>query len=253
MKTNTIAIVNQKGGVGKTTSTINIAGELAGRNYKVLIIDMDSQGNSTQNVGVENAENYSIIPALLEQKSINEIILKTEIQNIDLVPGSFELKEAETEINDSLLIKNTMDKLNNKYDFIIIDCPPSLGALTVNVLCYVEHVLVPIKTDINSLHGYNALIDLIKAIKQEVNSKLNILGQFVTVFNSRTLFDRKIYSESQLICGEKFIDIPIRMNVDIKEAPFFGLPICLHNNSAKGAEDYRKLTDVILTRLGLEV
>lgn len=252
---NTIAILNQKGGVGKTTSTINIAGELSLRGKKVLIIDGDSQGNSTQNLGMYNPDNLTISNVLLGEKSINDVILHTAFENIDLVPANLRLQYAEMSLqqrvtrNDNVL-KKAMSELRTSYDYIIVDCPPSLSTMTVNILTYVENVLVPVKTDRNSLEGYESLLDMVNAIRQDSNENLKILGLFITVFEKQTVLDRKIFEDVQNGIGNLFINVPIRKCIEVREAPMSALPVCYYSNTSNGTEDYRNLTTAIIERLG---
>lgn len=252
---NTIAILNQKGGVGKTTSTINIAGELALRGKKVLIIDGDSQGNATQNLGMYSPNNLTIADVLLDKKNINDVILHTAIENIDLVPANLELQYAEMSLqqkvtrNDNVL-KKAMKELRTNYDYIIVDCPPSLSTMTVNILTYVQNILIPVKTDRNSLEGYERLLSLINTIRQDSNEKLKILGIFITVFEKHTVLDRQILENVRSGLSNLFIDIPIRKSIEVREAPLANLPVCYYSETSNGTEDYRNLTTAIIKKLG---
>lgn len=252
---NTIAILNQKGGVGKTTSTINIAGELSLRGKKILIIDGDSQGNATQNLGMYNPDNLTISSVLLGEKSINDVILHTAFENIDLVPANLELQYAEMSLQQRItrndnVFKKAMKELKTEYDYIIIDCPPSLSTMTVNILTYVENVLIPVKTDRNSLEGYERLLNLIEAIRQDSNEKLKVLGLFITVFEKQTVLDRQIFKDMQNSLGDMFINVPIRKCIEVREAPLANLPVSYYSNTSNGTEDYKNLTTIIIERLG---
>lgn len=251
---NTIAILNQKGGVGKTTSTINIAGELSLRGKKVLVIDGDSQGNATQNLGMYTPDNLTISDVLLGKKNINDVILKTSLENIDLIPANLELQYAEMSLqqrvtrNDNVL-KKAMFELKTAYDYVLIDCPPSLSTMTVNILTYVENVLIPVKTDRNSLEGYERLLSVVDAIRQDSNEKLKVLGIFITVFEKQTVLDKQIYEDVQNGLGDLFINVPIRKCIEVREAPLANLPVSYYSKNSNGTEDYRNLTTMIIERM----
>lgn len=248
-----IALINQKGGVAKTTSVINIAAELGLQGYKVLIVDGDSQGNATQNLGMYEPENPSLADILLGEKNINDVVLHTSFENLDLIPANLELQFAEMNLqqrvtrNDNVF-KKAMSELTTNYDFVLIDCPPSLSTMTVNILTYVDYVLIPIKPDRNSLEGYDRLLNLINAIREDSNEKIKILGTFITVKEGQTSLDRQIFENCQNSFGDIFINQSIRKCVEVREAPMCSMPVCYYKRNCGGARDYRNLAKVIIDR-----
>lgn len=251
-----IAFYNRKGGTGKTTSTINVAGELAGRGYKVLIIDSDAQGNASQNLGCYYPDRASLSDVLLGNKDVNEVIVETRIKNIDILPATIELQETETKMlvaagrTDNFMVK-AMKKLNKTYDFILVDCSPSFGIMTTNMLSYVDYILVPVKVDKNSLEGYENLTKKVKVIREDSNEKLMVLGLFLTSFEKGTTLDREMFSMCKDSFGDLFFDNVINKNVAVREAPLHGIPVNVYEKSSKGANDYKALTNEIIERLGV--
>lgn len=251
-----IALINQKGGTAKTTSTINIAGELVRRGERVLILDADSQGNATSNIGLYNPSQKSLSDVLLGDCDVTDIILHSSIDGLHLIPSNLELQYAEmnmqnTATRNDILLKKALKPIDESfYDFMIVDCSPSLSAMTINVLAYVDYVLIPIKVDKNSLEGYGRLQSVMDTIKEDSNPALTALGIFISAYESNIQLDRYIYNECKEQFGDLFIPVPIRKNVAVKEAPIQNLPVCFYDKNSNASKDYAALTDEILKRLG---
>ena len=250
-----IAFYNRKGGTGKTTSTINVAGELAKRGYKVLIIDSDAQGNASQNLGCYAPDKDSLSEVLLGTADVNDVIVSTEVDNIDILPATIELQETETKMlvaagrTDNFMVK-AMKKLNRAYDFILVDCSPSFGIMTTNMLSYVDYILVPVKVDKNSLEGYENLTQKVNIIREDSNENLVVLGLFLTSFEKGTTLDKEMFAMCKESFGDLFFDNVINKNVAVREAPMHAVPVNVYEGSSRGAVDYKALTDEILERLG---
>lgn len=249
-----IAFYNRKGGTGKTTSTINVAGELAQRGYSVLIVDTDPQANASSNIGRGEGIKLSLSDVLLGDADVNDVIINTAIDNIDILPATLSLQDVEIKIMSSYIRTNNhlskcMKNVTKEYDFILIDCSPNMGIMTVNALSYADYILIPTKTDKNSIEGFKKSIDTVKAIKAEWNAELEFLGVFLTVFEKVTLVDQKIYEDCKSQYGDLFIDVVIRKNTAVREAPFCNMPVNNYDKSSAGAKDYKALTDEILRLL----
>lgn len=251
---NTIAVLNQKGGVGKTTCVLNLAGELSKRNYKVLIVDCDSQGNATSNIGcVPNKDTLSSV--LNGEKNINDVIINTDFDNISIIPSDLSLQATELNIQrededeNNYILRDKLKDLENKYDFILFDCPPSLHTVTLNVLSCAEYILIPVKEK-NSLEGYGRLLDVVSVIKENYNNELGILGIFFSVFEKQTVLDNRFYEECKNSFGNLFFNTTISKSIDIREAPVANQPVCFYNENSNGAKDYANLTDEILKKVG---
>lgn len=248
-----IALVNQKGGVGKTTSTVNIAGELARRGYKALIIDADSQGNATANMGITDPT-FTLSDVLTGNCTVNEAITQTEIKGIDIIAANLELQYTELLISKSgtrcdNILDKAMRKLETDYDFILVDCAPSIGVMTINVLTFVQYALIPLRSDRNSIEGYGRLSDIINTVREDGNPDLAILGTFFTSFEKNTSLGRNYYERTKELFGDLFIPVSVRKNIAIQEAPLTGKPACYYDPSSPGAKDYAQLTEEILKRI----
>lgn len=249
-----IAFYNRKGGTGKTTSTINVAGELAVRGYSVLIIDTDPQANASSNLGRGDSGILSLSEVLLGDANVNDVIVSTDIENIDILPANLSLQEVEQKIMSSSTKHNThlikvMKNVTKEYDFILIDCSPNMGVMTENVLSYADYILIPTKTDRNSIQGFKIYIDKIKTIKDDWNENLEVLGVFLTVFEKSTVVDREIYENCKDEYGDLFIETVIRKNTAVREAPFNNVPVNVYDKRSAGSKDYKALTDEILRKL----
>lgn len=246
-----ISIFNQKGGVGKTTTNVNLCSGLALRGKKVLSIDIDPQGNSTSGFGIaKNELEYTIYDVLIEGYDINKIIVKTEIENLDIVPANIQLAGAEIELTKTEFREKTLKEciktILNVYDFIIIDCPPSLGLLSLNALTASNTVLIPIQCEYYSLEGVGQLMDTIKLVKRNLNNNLEIEGVLLNMFDGRTNLSVQVVEEVKKYFKDKVYRTVIPRNIRLAEAPSFGQPIMIYDEKSKGSEAYLKLSDEII-------
>ncbi len=250
----TICIFNQKGGVGKTTTNINLCAYLAMEGYRVLTIDIDPQGNTTSGLGLDkNNLDLSIYDVLISDTTMKESIVKSDlVQNLFISPSTVELSGAEVELINKdgreNIIKNKLKAVENEYDYVFIDCPPSLGILTINALTCADSVLIPIQCEFYALEGVGQLINTIQLVKKSLNKKLEIEGVLMTMFDYRTNLSNEVLKEVQKYFKDKVYRTTISRNVRLAEAPSFGLPIMLYDEKCKGAEAYRKLTKEFLKR-----
>lgn len=249
-----ICIFNQKGGVGKTTTNINLCAYLAMEGYKVLTIDIDPQGNTTSGLGLDKRNlELSIYDVLTSDTSLKDVILKSDlVQNLHIAPSTMELAGAEVEMierncREKILI-DKISEVEDNYDFIFIDCPPSLGILTINALTASNSVLIPIQCEFYALEGVGQLINTIQLVKKSLNKNLTIEGVLMTMFDFRTNLSNEVYKEVEKYFGEKVFNITIPRNIRLAEAPSFGLPIMLYDEKCKGAESYLNFTKEFLER-----
>jgi chromosome partitioning protein len=246
-----ISIFNQKGGVGKTTTNVNLCAALALKGKKVLSIDIDPQGNSTSGFGIEkNSLEYTIYDVLIEDYDINKIIQKTEIENLEVVPANIQLAGAEIELTNTKYREKTLrEKINlldKNYDFIFIDCPPSLGLLSLNALAASNTVLIPIQCEYYSLEGVSQLIDTVKLVKKSLNPKLDIEGVVLNMFDGRTNLSIQVVEEVKKYFKDKVYRTVIPRSVRLAEAPSYGQPIMLYDDKSKGSQSYMKLSEEII-------
>lgn len=247
-----IAIANQKGGVGKTTTSINLSSCLAEAGKKVLAIDMDPQGNMTSGLGVDKDEvEYTVYQLILDQCTSKEAVVSTEIENLDLIPSNVALAGAEIELigvkNMEYTLKEAVDYIIDDYDFIIIDCPPSLNMLTVNAMTTAKSILVPIQCEYYALEGVTQLMNTIGLVKQRLNQDLTIEGILFTMYDSRTnLSVQVVENVRENVAGAKIYNTMIPRNVRLAEAPSHGLPINLYDPKSTGAESYRSLAAEVI-------
>ena len=249
-----ICIFNQKGGVGKTTTNINLRAYLAMEGYKVLTIDIDPQGNTTSGLGLDKRNlELSMYDVLTSDTSLKDVILKSDlVQNLHIAPSTMELAGAEVEMiernyREKILI-DKISEVKDNYDFIFIDCPPSLGILTINALTASNSVLIPIQCEFYALEGVGQLINTIQLVKKSLNKNLTIEGVLMTMFDFRTNLSNEVYKEVEKYFGEKVFNITIPRNIRLAEAPSFGLPIMLYDEKCKGAESYLNFTKEFLER-----
>ena len=255
----TICVFNQKGGVGKTTTNINICSYLAMQGFKVLAIDIDPQGNTTSGLGIDKRKlDKSIYDLLTAGEEIETIIMKSElVENLYVVPATMELAGAEVEIIDrkdrEYILQNEINKIRDKFDYIFIDCPPSLGVLTINALVASHSVLIPIQAEYYALEGVGQLINTINLVKKSLNKDLDIEGVVMTMYDSRTNLSTEVYKEVKDYFKDRLYETTIPRNVRLAEAPSFGLPICLYDERCRGAKSYEKLTEEFLKRQGVNI
>ncbi len=249
----TIAIVNQKGGVGKSTTAVNLGSYLAEFDKKVLLLDLDPQGNATSGVGVDKSKiENCIYSVLIEGKVISEVKKNTIMDNLDIVPATLELAGAEIELVSSISreykIKNALKEVKDNYDFILIDCPPSLGLLTLNSLSAADSVLIPIQCEYYALEGLSQLLNTIDLIKGGLNSDLKINGVLLTMYDSRTNLSEQVSYEVKEHFDSIVYDTVIPRNVRLSEAPSFGEPINIYDKSSRGAKAYLELAKEVIER-----
>jgi len=249
-----ICIFNQKGGVGKTTTNINLCAFLAMEGYKVLTIDIDPQGNTTSGLGLDKRNlEVSMYDVLTNNASLGQVIIKSElIPNLYIAPSTMELAGAEVEIigikdRETILLKE-ISKIKDQYDFIFIDCPPSLGVLTINALTAVDSVLIPIQCEFYALEGVGQLINTIQLVKKSLNKSLDIEGVLMTMYDYRTNLSNEVYDEAKKFFNDKVYDATIARNIRLAEAPSFGLPIMLYDDKCKGAIAYKKFAKEFLSK-----
>lgn len=251
-----IAIFNQKGGVGKTTTNINLAACLAIKGKKVLLLDIDPQGNTTSGLGIDKRKIEYSTYDLLSEKDFNtsKAIIKTGTDGLDLIPASVSLAGAEVELVNvkgrEKRLKKALDKVKKKYDYIFIDCPPSLGLLTVNSLTAVDSVLIPIQCEFYALEGVAQLMNTINIVKKNLNSELEIEGVILSMFDGRTNLSIQVVEEVKKYFKEKVYTTVIPRNVRLAEAPSYGLPIVEYDPRSTGAEAYRDFAEEFLSSEG---
>ncbi len=245
-----IAISNQKGGVGKTTTTINLAASLGLLDKKVLMIDMDPQGNTTTGLGVDKGEiDTCVYDVLLGKKTLKDVIYKTEFKNISLVPAKIHLSGIDIELSQipgrELIIKKALQEVENDYDYIIFDCPPSLGLLTLNALAAAKTVMVPIQAEYYALEGVSQLLNTIRLAQRHLNRNLKIEGIILTM-TVNTNLSREVEEEVRNLFKDKVYKTTIARGVRLSEAPSHGLPIAYYDPRSKGAEEYLNLAKEVI-------
>ncbi|MDY3928915.1 MAG: AAA family ATPase [Clostridia bacterium] len=248
-----IAIINQKGGVGKTTTAVNLSACLAYKGKKVLIIDADAQGNASSGLGIEKSEiNLSTYDCLVDDSKIKEAILRTKYKNLSILPANQELSAAEIELSyeekREFFIKNAIEHIKDEYDFIIIDSPPALGLLTINIMTASNSVLIPIQCEYYALEGLAQLINTVKTIKKSLNKNLEIEGIVATMYDKRTNLSEQVYNEVKDHFPDKTYKTVIPRNVRLSEAPSFGEPIIKYDITSVGAEAYFKLAKELVDK-----
>ena len=248
-----ISIVNQKGGVGKTTTAVNLSAFLAKKRKKVLIIDLDPQGNATSGFGFDKMElKNTVYDFLVNDEEITNVILPTQVKNVDMCPTNINLAGAEVELVSAIsretILKNAIDTVRDQYDYVIIDCAPSLGLLTINALAACDGVIVPIQGEYYALEGLTQLIDTINMIRKKLNPKIGITGVVITMHDSRTQLTKQVVEEVQKYFGDKVFKTFIPRNVRLAEAPSHGQTIDEYDAKSKGAVAYQALANEVLKR-----
>ena len=249
----TIAIANQKGGVGKTTTTVNLSSYLAVTEVPVLLIDMDPQANATTGLGIESGSyKNSVYDVLIGEKSIKDCIIETNVDYLNILPSSPQLVGAEIELvnmySRESMLRNAIKEISNEYEFILIDSPPSLGLLTVNVLTAANSILIPIQCEYYALEGLSQLLNTIRLVQKHLNKELDIEGILVTMYDNRLNLSKQVVQEVKDYFGDKVYDTFIKRNVRLGEAPSHGKPILLYDASCNGAQNYMNLATEVLVR-----
>ena len=246
-----IAIANQKGGVGKTTTAVNLSACLGVKGKKVLVIDIDPQGNTTSGLGIDkNSVTSSIYDTIINEVPIEDTMLETQIKGLFISPSNINLAGAEVELvsvfSRETRLKLALDEIEDKFDFIVIDCPPSLGLLTVNSLTAADTILVPIQCEYYALEGLSQLMNTVKIVQKHLNKSLRVEGVVLTMFDARTNLSIQVVEEVKKYFGNKVYRTIIPRNVRLSEAPSHGLPIILYDEKSKGAECYMELADEVI-------
>lgn len=248
-----IAFTNKKGGVGKTTTAVNMAAYCAQFGKKTLLVDIDSQGNATTALGfLKGALKKSVYNVLIDDDTASANILPTQVELLDILPANVDLTGADVDIvykrNREQILKNALEKIRNDYDYIFIDCPPSLGLLTINAWVSADSVIIPLQSEYFAMEGLSQLMNTIALVKQRLNPNLQIEGVVITMYDSRALISKQIASEIKKFFKSKLYEIIIPRNVRLAEAPSHGVPVMLHDPKCVGARAYKALTEEFLSK-----
>ena len=245
-----IAIVNQKGGVGKTTTTVNLSAALAKKGKKILLIDADPQGNATSGVGINKMQEKSVYDVIINETEIEETVLETKVKKLFVCPSNINLAGAEVELVPVMAresrLKDKIESIKDDYDFIIIDCPPSLGLLTVNALTAANSIIIPIQCEYYALEGVGQLMNTVNIIKKQLNKDLYVEGVVLTMHDARTNLSNQVISEVKKYFKNNVYKTIIPRNVKLSEAPSYGMPITTYAPLSKGARCYEKLAQEII-------
>ena len=249
-----VSFSNQKGGVGKTTSCVNISAQIANKGKRVLMIDMDPQGNATSGLGLAKSKiKKTIYDVIIGQCDIKEAIIKTNFKNLSVVPANIDLAGAEIELHDLEEAENftklALDSIKDSFDYIFIDCPPSLGMLTVKALTASDGVVIPMQCEFYSLEGMSQLLNTVKRIRQLYNPTLQIVGILLTMYNGRLTLTSQVVAELKKYYSDKLFRVPISRTVRISEAPGYGEPICYHDPYGKGSLEYAAVSKELMMRI----
>ena len=239
-----ISVANQKGGVGKTTTAVNLSALLAKKGKKVLLIDTDPQGNATSGVGVDKTVSFSVYDVLVDDVEIENTLQLTEMKNLEVCPSNINVAGAEVQLvskeNREYKLKKKIEKIKNDYDYVIIDCPQSLGLVTLNAFTASDSVLIPIQCEYYALEGLGQLINTINLVKKRLNKELVIEGALLTMYDARTNLSNQVVKEVKNYFDDKVYKTVIPRNVKLSEAPSYGMPICMYDARSKGSRCYDK-------------
>ena len=248
---NVIAIVNQKGGVGKSTTAINLAASLGDLGKRVLVVDFDPQGNATSGFGVDkDSLEHDVYDTLMNSVSIEDVVVASPVEGVSVAPATIQLAGAEIELVSVMaresVLRYVLDPVRSSYDYIFVDCPPSLGLLTVNALVAADSLLVPIQCEFYALEGLSKLLESMRMVKGRLNPSLDVFGVVMTMFDARTTLSRQVVEEVRDFFGPKVFDTVIPRNVKLSEAPSHGLPINRYDPRSKGALAYAELAEEVV-------
>lgn len=252
-----ISFSNQKGGVGKTTTCVNMAAYLSKAGKKVLLIDLDPQGNATTGLGFSKSTlKKSVYNVLIEEEDVKDNVLPTELDGLHILPANIDLAGSEVELvykkAREKVLKTALDKVKKDYDFLLIDCPPSLGLLTINALAAADSVIIPIQSEYYALEGLSQLMNSVSLVRQHLNKTLKVEGVVLTMYDGRSLISKQIAAEIKKYFTKKLYEIVIPRNIRLAEAPSHGKPILLHDSKCMGARAYAALTEEFLKKEGRE-
>ena len=248
-----VSFSNQKGGVGKTTTCVNMAAYLAVAGKKVLLVDIDPQGNATTGLGFSKGTlKKSVYNVIIDEEEVKDNVLSTEIEGLFILPANIDLAGAEVELvykkSREKVLKTALEKVRKDYDYIMIDCPPSLGLITINALAAADSVIIPIQSEYYALEGLSQLMNSISLVRQQLNRSLKVEGVVLTMYDGRSLISKQIAAEIKKYFTKKLYEIVIPRNIRLSEAPSHGKPIMLHDSKCMGARAYQALTEEFLKK-----